>query len=105
MLCIGLDVHRELCQACAIDESGRPLSNERISSTNEELDRFPGRFQDAKFVLESTGIWEFIYELIWKRGFEAVLAHPLRVRALAEARVKMDRVDAETLARLLRAWW
>jgi transposase len=103
MLYVGLDVHKEFCQACVIDESGRALSNERFSSTNEELDRFLGRFQDAKFVLESTGIWEFIYEGIEKRGFEAVLAHPLKVRAIAEARVKTDKVDAETLAQLLRA--
>jgi transposase len=103
MLYIGLDVHKEFCQACVIDESGRALSNERFSSTNEELDRFLDRFQDAKFVLESTGIWEFIYEGIERRGFEAVLAHPLKVRAIAEARVKTDKVDAETLAQLLRA--
>ena len=32
-----------------------------------------------------------------------MLAHPLRVRAIAEARVKTDKVDAETLAQLLRA--
>jgi transposase len=103
MLYIGLDVHKEFCQACVIDESGRALSNERFSSTNEELDRFLDGFQDAKFVLESTGIWEFIYEGIERRGFEAVLAHPLKVRAIAEARVKTDKVDAETLAQLLRA--
>jgi len=103
MLYIGLDVHKEFCQACVIDESGRALSNERFSSTNEELDRFLNRFQDAKFVLESTGIWEFIYERIEKRGFEVVLAHPLKVRAIAEAKVKTDKVDAHTLAQLLRA--
>jgi transposase len=103
MLYIGLDVHKEFCQACVIDESGRALSNERFSSTSEELDRYLDRFQDAKFVLESTGVWEFIYEGIEKRGFEAVLAHPLKVRAIAEARVKTDKVDAETLAQLLRA--
>jgi len=102
MLCVGLNIHEEFCPACVIDESGRALSNERFSSTNEELDQFLNRFQDAKFVLESTSIWEFIYEGIEKREFEAVLAHPLKVRAIAEARVKTDKVDAETLAQLLR---
>lgn len=105
MVYVGLDVHKEFCQACVVDRFGRVLSNERFSSTQEELDDFLDRFQneDAKFVLESTGIWEFIYEGIEKRGFEAVLAHPLKVRAIAEARVKTDKVDAETLAQLLRA--
>jgi len=100
---VGLDVHKEFCQACVIDPSGRVLSNERFSSTRDELERFLAGFKDAKFVLESTGIWEFIYEGIEKRGFDVELAHPLKVRAIAEARVKTDKVDAETLAQLLRA--
>jgi transposase len=103
MLYIGLDVHKEFCQACVIDERGRVCSNEKFSSTQDELDRFLAGFKDAKFVLESTGIWEFIYEGIEKRGFEVQLAHPLKVRAVAEAKVKTDKVDAETLAQLLRA--
>jgi transposase len=103
MVYVGLDVHKEFCQAAVIDSSGRVLSNERFSSTRDELDRFLAGFKDAKFVLESTGIWEFIYEGIEKRGFEVQLAHPLKVRAIAEAKVKTDKVDAETLAQLLRA--
>lgn len=103
MVYVGLDVHKEFCQACVIDPSGRVLSNEKFSSTQKELDGFLRRFKNAKFVLESTGIWEFIYEGIEKRGFEVVVAHPLKVRAIAEAKVKTDKVDAETLAQLLRA--
>jgi hypothetical protein len=57
---------------------------------NEKLDCFLNRFQDAEFVLESTGIWEFIYEGVEKRGFEVVLTHPLKVRAISEASVKTD---------------
>ena len=86
-----------------MNELGEVISNERFKSTQEELDEFLSRFEDAKFVLESTGIWEFIYEGIENRGFEVVLAHPLKVRAIAEARVKTDKIDAETLAHLLRA--
>ncbi len=103
MLYIGLDVHKEFCQACVMNKSGRVISNEKFPSTQEALDKFLDRFDKAKFVLESTGIWEFFYEGIEKRGFEAVLAHPLKVRAIAEARVKTDKVDAQTLAHLLRA--
>jgi len=103
MLYVGLDVHKEFCQACVIDERGRALSNERFPSTHESLDVFLAGIKNAKFVLESTGIWEYIYEGIEDRGFEVVLAHPLKVRAIAEARVKTDKVDAETLAQLLRA--
>jgi len=87
-LYVGLDVHKEFCQACVMDVSGKVLSNDRIPSTVEGLDEFLDRFEDASFVLESTGIWEFIYETIERHGFEVVLAHPLKVRAIAEAKFK-----------------
>jgi len=34
---------------------------------------------------------------------EVKLAHPLKVKAIAEARIKTDSIDSETLAYLLRA--
>ncbi|MGQ9587322.1 MAG: IS110 family transposase [Thermoplasmata archaeon] len=102
MVYVGLDVHKEICQACVINDSGRVLSNEKFSSAQKDLDRFLARFNRVKFVLESTGIWELIYEGIERRGFDVVLAHPLKVRSIAEAKVKTDKVDAETLAQLLR---
>ena len=34
---------------------------------------------------------------------EVQLAHPLKVKAIAEARIKTDSIDSETLAYLLRA--
>ena len=59
---VGLDVHKEFCQACVMNKSGLVISNERFLSTQEALDKYLDRFEDAEFVLESTGIWEFIYE-------------------------------------------
>ena len=84
-------------------ENGRVISNERFSSTRAGLDGFLSRFKKAKFVIESTGIWEFIYEGIERKGFDVLLANPSKVRAISEAKVKTDKVDAETLAHLLRA--
>jgi transposase len=67
------------------------------------LGAFLGQFDDATFVLESTGIWEFNCEGIEARGFPVMLAHPLKVRAIAEAKSKTDEVDARTPAQLLGA--
>lgn len=47
--------------------------------------------------------WEWLAELLEDAGYEVHLAHPLRTRAIAVARVKTDAVDARTLAHLLRA--
>jgi len=70
MLYIGLGMNRELCQACEMYDSGRALSNERFSSTSEELDQLLDKFQDAKFILESTRIWD-----VWLPLVERCLKH------------------------------
>jgi len=41
--------------------------------------------------------------LLEEAGYDLHLAHPLRTRAIASARVKTDAIDAKTLAHLLRA--
>jgi hypothetical protein len=55
------------------------------------------------FALEATYGWEWLAQLLEDRGCELHLAHPLRTKAIASARVKTDAVDARTLAHLLRA--
>ncbi len=79
MLSVGLDVHKEFCQASVLDETGDEISNERIPTTYEDLDRFLDRFEDARFVLESTGVWEYVYGIVEARSFDVVLAHPFKV--------------------------
>ena len=44
--------------------------------------------------LEATYGWEWLAELLEDAGFDVHLAHPLRTRAIAAARVKTDAVDA-----------
>jgi len=52
--------------------------------------------------LEATYGWEWLAEVLEDAGYELHLAHPLRTKAIASARVKTDAVDARTLAHLLR---
>ena len=52
--------------------------------------------------MEATGNWMYPYETIEKYVPDVVLAHPLKTRAVAEARIKTDTIDATTLAELLR---
>ncbi len=59
--------------------------------------------EETKIVMESTGVWECIYDVLEGLGYEVKLANPVRTKAIAYARVKTDAVDASTLADLLRA--
>jgi transposase len=58
---------------------------------------------ESKLALEATYGWEWLADLLEEHGYELHLAHPLRTKAIASARVKTDAVDARTLAHLLRA--
>src|SRR5204862_1433914 len=57
----------------------------------------------VRVVVEAAYGWEWLVELLQARGCDVRLAHPLRTRAIATARIKTDAVDARTLALLLRA--
>jgi transposase len=52
--------------------------------------------------LEATSGWGWLAELLEEEQVELHLAHPVRAKAIAAARVKTDAVDARTLAQLLR---
>jgi len=57
----------------------------------------------VKAVVESTGnLWIQIHDRLEEHDFVA-LSNPGETRLIAEAKVKMDKVDAKILARLLRA--
>lgn len=100
---IGLDVHRDFCTV-AISEGGPARPAGRITSTPEALTEFAAglRAQD-RIVLEATGNAWSIAAILAPHAGEVVLAHPRRLRAIAEAKVKTDVLDARILAELLAA--
>ena len=100
---IGMDVHKRYCYATVMDEDGVVLRREKFASTIEGIHDFLNSIEDeAVFVIESVGFWEYIYEEICNAGYEVKLCHPRKVRVIAEARIKTDKVDSEILAHLLR---
>ena len=51
-----------------------------------------------KAVVEASYSWGPVYDWLDEVAEEVVLAHPGKVRAIAEARIKTDKIDSETLA-------
>lgn len=101
---IGIDVHGKYSQVCIMDGEGTVLTNERwehaeVSRLRERLAQFPSATQA---VLEATGGWMWLAEELEAGGLEVHLAHAGKVRLIAEARLKTDKVDAWVLAHLLR---
>lgn len=100
---VGIDLHRRRSFVTAIDEQGEVSLRRRIVNDRETFLELLGDPEGTHVALEATYGWEWLGDLLEDAGFELHLAHPLRTRAIAAARVKTDAVDATTLAQLLRA--
>jgi transposase len=99
---IGIDLHRRRSQIAIIDEHGELSLSRRIGNDPDTFQELLGDPGSAHVALEATYGWEWLAELLDEAGYDVHLAHPLRTRAIAAARVKTDAVDAKTLAHLLR---
>ena len=102
---VGLDVHREVLQACILDAQGRLLERHRFDLTRPHLEAFIRerlRPQDRVVLEATTNPWAVV-DALEPHVAEVVVGNPLRTRAIAEAKVKTDKVDAEVLAQLLRS--
>ena len=101
--CIGLDVHREFAQV-AVWEEGRVRQVGRIGTTPEALRLFADSLAPSDEVaIEATCNTHAIARLLEPRVARVVVSNPQKTRAIAEAKVKTDKVDAEVLAQLLAA--
>lgn len=101
---VGIDLHRKRSHVAVLADDGRELLSRRIANDPRTfLELLAGIDGESKIALEATYGWEWLAELLEQAGYELHLAHPLRTRAIAAARVKTDAVDARTLAHLLRA--
>jgi transposase len=99
---IGLDVHRRFAQIAILD--GKEEHRLRISTEPDALREFAGSLgPDDQVVLEATANTWPIADLLAARAGRVVVSNPLRTRAIADAKIKTDTVDARTLAQLLAA--
>jgi len=100
----GLDVHRQFIQVCELDRKGAKRKEYRIGGSAEEIDRWA---QDLgardQVVLETTFHSWAIHAIVSQYAGRVVVANALQVKAIAHAKIKTDKVDAYTLARLLHA--
>ena len=106
LMYVGIDLHKKYMQIAVIDEDGQTVSETRVNNdTNQySLKRFLNTIpDDSQIVMESCNVWRRVYRYIQDRGFSVILSDPFKTRAIASAKIKTDKIDAMTLATLLRA--
>jgi transposase len=103
MRSIALDVHRDFCEV-AIKDGGEVRSAGRIKTSPAELELFAQSLASTDQVaLEASGPALRIARVLEPHVGRVVIANTRKVRAIAEAKVKTDKVDARTLCELLAA--
>jgi transposase len=100
MRVIGLDVHRRFAQVAEL-EDGVLRQCGRVDLVRDKVLAFARTLRaDDEVVLEATGNTMAIVKLLKPHVGRVVIANPLQVRVIAEAKAKTDRIDAAALARL-----
>ncbi|MCP3911806.1 MAG: IS110 family transposase [Actinomycetia bacterium] len=98
-----MDVHRSFAQI-AVVEGGICRDEGRIGVTPEALGEWAATLDPGdEVVLEATTNSDAVAMLLTPLVARVVVSNPRKTRAIAEAKVKTDKVDARILAQLLAA--
>jgi transposase len=100
---LGVDYAKKFSVATLINESGEVVKRSKLANQRVSFEAFLKGHTSIKAVVEAGRNWRVPVELLNGLVDELKLAHPLKVRAIAEAKIKTDSIDSETLAQLLRA--
>jgi len=102
MLYAGMDVHKRFCQIIVCTKEGEVVKKGRIKTDEKEIREFFYGLKNVKVAIEASANYSYIVDALAKEGYEVLVAHPLRTRAIAEAKIKSDKIDAKILADLAR---
>ena len=104
MIHVGVDLHQRFCYMTALEARGRLVQAGSVTNEKGALRKYFRQFrgQVVQVAVEACGFWPAFREVVEPEVERLVLVHPQRVKAIASAKLKNDRVDSATLAHLLR---
>ena len=101
-LTIGLDLGDRWSWYCVLDEAGEVLLEQKVSTTPKAMREVFGGMPHSRMALETGMHSPWVSRWLSELGHEVIVAHARNVRLIGESRKKDDRLDARTLARLVR---
>mgnify|MGYP000597035288 CR=1 FL=1 len=108
---VGLDVHKQIIAYCIKAADGAIINEGSIKTRRFDIDQWvrtiPGPWRGG---LEATmfshciqhNIWHCIYRRLAPYAARLELGNPARMKAICSGKKKSDKLDARTLADLLR---
>lgn len=103
MIHVGVDLHQRFCYVTAVKATGEVVMHGSVVNQAESLQRLLRSLPEpAQVVVEACGFWPAFEKCVRSEAARVVMVHPQRVKAIASARLKNDKVDSATLAHLSR---
>ena len=99
----GVDIHKENLAGCIMDVNGNVDRRHTFPFTREAVGKFLDGIPNSgiTIAIEACGMWRGVYKILTEMGYEVKLANPKKAHDIAGSK-KMDKIDAKTLADLLR---
>jgi transposase len=102
MFYLAVDYSKRFSVLTVVDRWGKIVQRGKLANCRQAFEEFIGKRRKIKAVVEAGRNWHVAVELLEGLVDEIKLAHPQKVRAIAEAKIKTDEIDSEILAQLLR---
>ena len=102
MLYVGIDLHKKTIALCVVNQERKIVDRKTLHCGQPEMIRaYFARLGPFQAVVEATASYEWLWELLEPMAQQLVLAHPKKLRIIAESTRKSDRLDAQVLAEFL----
>lgn len=88
---VGVDYQKKYSCTGVKDEQGIKVRKGVLNNTKEEFQRFLAPYPSGKAALEATSNWGLTYDWLEEILDDVALAHLLKVKAIAEARINTER--------------
>jgi transposase len=99
---IGIDLHKKTISVCVVNQERKVLKRKSLNCV--EPNTIVAFFQECgefEAVVEATASYEWLWQLLEPLAKRLVLAHPKKLRVIAESKNKSDKLDAQVLAEFL----
>src|SRR5882672_1343747 len=101
-LTIGVDLGDRWSFYCVLDEAGKIILEQKVSTTPEAIKQTFGKIPRSLIALETGTHSPWVSRLLTELRHEVIVAHAQKVQWITRSNRKDDRHDARTLARLAR---
>src|SRR5689334_19800537 len=99
---VGIDLHKKTISICVVNQERQKVDQKRFScSMPETIVEYFRKLGTFQAVVEATASYEWLVRLLEPLAERIILAHPKKLRIIAESTRKSDKIDARVLAEFL----